>query len=171
MGVQTRCEFEKNIQPYNSFILIGEKAGKKGLINNTGHGLTQFEYEEIQYWSDSVALVKQDYSWQLIDIFKNEKIGQKMKSFHYVRNDDVEKVIIGLVENGYGVFSNRKGEVISPTFNDVINLGTDKAPIYFTEKHVEEAEFYVVIYYDADGNLLYKQAFEGKDYPLIYCEQ
>lgn len=171
LGVKASNEFDKNIQPYNSFILIGEKDGKKGLTNNTGHPLTEFEFEEINFWSDSVALVKQNFSWHFIDIFENKKVGPKMKSYHFVRNDDLEKVIIGYVENGYGVFSNRKGEVIAPTFNDIINLGSPTEPVYFTEKHVEEAEFYVVIYYDKNGALLYKQAFEGEDYPLIYCEQ
>jgi hypothetical protein len=42
-------------------------------------------------------------------------------------------------------------------------------PLYFTEKQVEEAGIYVVIYYDKDGRQLRKQVFETDEYEKIYC--
>ena len=72
-------------------------------------------------------------------------------------------------ENYYGIISNRNGLVIPPTFHDIINLGTAEMPFYFTEKSVEEAGIYVVIYYDHTGKLVRRQAYEEEDYDRIYC--
>ena len=42
--------------------------------------------------------------------------------------------------------------------------------MYFAEKYIIEADFYVVIYYDATGKILRKQIFtEAEEYDKIYC--
>jgi hypothetical protein len=41
--------------------------------------------------------------------------------------------------------------------------------LYFTEKHIEEASMYVVIYYDREGKFLRKEAYSSEDYERIYC--
>jgi hypothetical protein len=55
------------------------------------------------------------------------------------------------------------------TFTDIINLGSKDDPLYFTEKHVEEASIFVVIYYDRNGKLIRRQAYEPEEYEKIYC--
>ena len=64
-----------------------------------------------------------------------------------------------------------KGELIHDTkFNDIINIGTVENPVYFAEKYIIEADFYVIIYYDAKGKILRKQIFtEEAEYEKIYC--
>jgi hypothetical protein len=41
--------------------------------------------------------------------------------------------------------------------------------MYFTEKHVEEASIFVVIYYNSEGKLLRKEIYDQDDYEKIYC--
>ena len=59
--------------------------------------------------------------------------------------------------------------VITPTFNDIVNIGSKKKPVYFAEKFIREALFYVVIYYDSKGRILRKQVFNEEEYNSIYC--
>jgi hypothetical protein len=59
---------------------------------------------------------------------------------------------------------------VGATFNDIINIGTQGTPVYFCEKFIIEADFYVVIYYDAKGKILRKQIFtDPEEYEKIYC--
>ena len=171
LNVKVDAEYDRNIVPYNAKLLVAEKDGKLGFVQNDGKEVSGFEFEDIKFWQDSVALVKSNYLWRYFDIYDNNIRGGGYKSYHYQMNTPEEIVIIARGEQGYGVFSNIRGEIIAPTFNDLINVGSTADPIYFTEKHVEEAEFYVVIYYDKMGQIIRKQAFEAADYMLIYCEQ
>jgi len=52
----------------------------------------------------------------------------------------------------------------------VINVCTNDSPFYFTEKQVEEAGIYVVIYYNADGKLVRRQALEEEEYEKLVCD-
>jgi hypothetical protein len=72
-------------------------------------------------------------------------------------------------DNNFGVISNLSGVVIPATFSDILNVGSADEPLYFTEKHVEEASLFVVIYYDEKGKFLYREAYEIEDYERIYC--
>lgn len=171
LGVKVAAEYDRNIVPYNTQLLVAEKDGKLGFVEGAGKEISDFEFEEVRFWQDSVALVKVNYLWRYYDIYERELKAGGYKSYQYQLNSPEEIVIIARGDNGYGVYSNTRGEIIAPTFNDLINVGSTADPIYFTEKHVEEAEFYVVIYYDKDGEIIRKQAFESSEYMLIYCEQ
>lgn len=105
----------------------------------------------------------------LIDIESGKIVLDKIKDFKWVNNNGQEKVAIVHQENMYGVFSNRRGAIIPPTFTDILNLGTQDDPLYFTEKNVEEASIFVVIYYNSDGKLIHRQAFDEDVYDRIYC--
>ncbi len=163
--------YERNLVPYNDTLVMAFKDNKYGLVYNNGTLASDFQFDEIQYWNDSLALVKTNFQWKFLAIAQNTLSEIGFKSIQETANQKGERIIIALADTGYGVFGNRRGEIISPTFNDIINLGTKENPIYFTEKHVEEAEFYVVIYYNAAGELIMKSAYEAADYTLLYCEQ
>ncbi|HZX74971.1 MAG TPA: hypothetical protein VFE57_11150, partial [Cyclobacteriaceae bacterium] len=69
-----------------------------------------------------------------------------------------------------GVVSNVHGVVLPSNFSSIANVGSAEAPLYFAEKHVEEAEIYVVIYYDQHGKLIRRQVYEEDEYDKIVCE-
>ena len=73
-------------------------------------------------------------------------------------------------ENYYGILSSVKGVMIQPSFTEIINLGDADHPFYFTEKQVEEAGIFVVVYFDSQGKLVRKQAFEEEEYDRILCQ-
>ncbi|ELR70253.1 hypothetical protein C900_03938 [Fulvivirga imtechensis AK7] len=164
------AEYDKNLSPYTPQLFIAEKGGKLGVINGANKKLTAFDYQDVRFWSDSAALVKKSDQWQLLDLVSGAVKEENIRSINFEQAAKGEVRAVVLKEGGYGVWSNIKGEIITPTFNDIVNVGTAERPVYFTEKHIHEAEFYVVIYYDAFGNILRKQAFDAKDYSLIYCD-
>jgi hypothetical protein len=166
---QIKPEYEKNINRYNAKTLIAFKNGYYGLIDWNNKPLSAFEFEEVIYWSDSVALVKKNFNWMVYNFYNKKVILDKIKKFKWVSDTEAEKILIVQQENNYGVISNKRGVVIPPTFSDIVNLGSAATPLYFTEKHVEEASIFVVIYYDKNGVQLLRQVFESDDYDRIYC--
>ncbi|MFZ2907082.1 MAG: WG repeat-containing protein [Cyclobacteriaceae bacterium] len=166
---EIKAEYDKNIVSYNPKVNIACKGGLCGLVGWDNKFITPLEFEEIRYWNDSSALVKKSFNWIIYNFVEKKMVMDKIKTFKKVQDTEGEKVLIVQQENKYGVISNRKGIIIPPTFTDIVNLGSSTAPLYFTEKHVEEASIFVVIYYDKSGVLLRRQVFETDDYEKIYC--
>lgn len=162
-------EYEKNIVPYDKTKLIAYKNGLCGLIGWDNKPMTAFDFEEILYWSDSTALVKKSFQWMLYNFIDKKIQVDKIKGYKLITDTPQEKIMIAQQENKYGVISSVRGMFIPPTFSDIINVGSSTMPLYFTEKHVEEASIFVVIYYDKNGVQLRKQVYEADDYEKIYC--
>lgn len=161
--------YEKNLVRYNQHYLIAFKGGKVGIIDWNNKPVTGFDYEEIQYWNDSTAIVKHNQNWVIYNFLDKKVVADKIRDFKWLRNDASEKIIRIHQENQYGVISNKKGVVLAATYSDILNVGSPTRPMYFTEKHVEEASIYVVIYYDENGKFLRRQIVEADDYDRIYC--
>jgi hypothetical protein len=81
-----------------------------------------------------------------------------------------ERIAIVQQDNAYGVIHSTKGMIIPLNFSDIVNVGSAEKPMYFTEKHVEEASVFVVIYYNHEGKFLRKEIYEQDDYEKIYCD-
>ena len=166
---EIKAEYEKNLIAYNSQALIASKNGLYGLVGWNGSVILPFEYEEIRYWNDSSALLKKNFNWTFYNFIERETLIDKVKKFKSVLDTRDEKILIVQQESNYGVISNRNGIIIPATFTDIVNLGSSTNPLYFTEKHVEEASIFVVIYYNKNGIQVRRQVFEIDDYERIYC--
>lgn len=161
--------YERNAVLLDKQHLVVFKEGFYGLIGWDTKPVTEFEFQEIIPWSESVIWVKRNFQWTLLNFITKEIILDRIRDFTWIRKSPEENIALVHRENYYGVISNRKGLVIPATFHDIINLGTPELPFYFTEKGVEEAEIYVVIYYDQYGKLVRRQAYEEEEYDRIYC--
>ena len=106
----------------------------------------------------------------LVDFKTNEVLIDKVRAFTWIRKSATENLLRIQRESFYGIISSTKGMIIPPTFHEVINLGTGDQPFYFTEKQVEEAGIYVVIYYNAEGKLVRRQALEEDEYEKLVCD-
>lgn len=168
---EIKSEYEKNITRYNAARMIAFKNGFYSLIGWDNKPVVPFEFEEIRYWSDSSALVKKNFNWIIYNFVEKKIILDKIKTFKWVLDTDQEKIMILQQENSYGVMSNKRGVIIPATFTDIVNLGSATVPLYFTEKHVEEASIFVVIYYDKNGKQLRRQVYEAEDYERVYCSK
>lgn len=163
-------DYQRNLIPLNTKNLIVYKNGFYGLISFDTKPITAFEFSEVQPWSDSVIWVKKDFQWKLLNYYTKKIVIDQVKSFTWITNSVEEKVARILRENYYGIISNRKGLLIPSAFTEIINLGTAEEPFYFTEKEVEEAGIFVVVYFNKEGKLVRRQAYEEEEYERILCE-
>lgn len=162
-------EYDKNLIVYDNQRLIAFRNNTCALIGWDNKPITPFEYEEIIYWNDSSAIVKRNFQWLIYNFMEKRIVADKIRSYKMVNDSPQEKIMIIQQENKYGVLSSTRGMIIPPTFSDIVNVGSAGAPLYFTEKHVEEASIFIVIYYDKNGVQLKKYVYEGDDYEKIYC--
>lgn len=164
-----KAAYERNVAFFSESILIVYKDGYYGFVDREAKPLSAFEFDEVKPWSDSSAFVRKNYRWLIYDIYTRKVTQSQIKDYQLIKDDPKEKIAIIHKENEYGVISSSKGIIIPPTFSDVLNLGTAEKPIYFTEKNVEEADLFVVIYYDENGQLIRRHIYEADEYDRIYC--
>jgi hypothetical protein len=162
-------QYDKNVIFYNPSLLAAYRDGYYGFVNWDNKFLTKTEYDEVQHWNDSIALVKKKNLWSLLDIALTKEVQQGIRDLEYIHDTPDEKLAIVKQNLFFGVWSNRYGYIVPATFTYLKNVGSTDEPVYFTEKHVEEASLFVVIYYDAQGAMLMRRVYEEEDYEKIVC--
>lgn len=167
-GIEIKPQYDIGLRLYNDSLFIASKNGHLGLIDKNNKEILPFQFNQIAFWNDSLALVKADYQWAVYNILTKKAELEGISSLKYV-SDDIDKQAIISKEGQYGVISNHNLVLLPPTYDDVLNLGRSEQPIYFAEKRVREAGLFVVIYYNGEGEVIHKQTFSEEDYDHIYC--
>lgn len=169
-GKLIKPQYDKNLTPYTGSLVVAFRDGLYGFIDWNNKPSGNFEFEEIRYWNDTAALVRQNQLWNIMDVNSKEILESDIQEIRMIRDLQDEKLAIVKQRNSYGVLSNRRGAVIPVSFSDLVNVGPADDHFYFTEKHVEEAAIFVVIYYDKAGKLVRREVYEeAEDYEKIYC--
>jgi hypothetical protein len=161
--------FSKNLSLYNNNVLSAYKDGFYGFIGWSNKPLSKFEFNEIQFWNDTTALVKKNFQWMLYEIKTRKVLLNEIKHIALVRNTLTEKLAIVHQGVNYGVMHNQRGIILPFSFTDVVNVGSADTPLFFTEKKVEEAPVFIVIYYNDQGKVLRTEVYDPDDYDKIYC--
>lgn len=162
-------EYEKNIARYSKEILTVFKDGLWGFATADNKLLSKIAYQEIIAWTDSVALVKQENEFLFLDVFTGKPLMEKIRSFTIIRNEPGDRLFIIRQQEEMGVKSSKSGWAIPLKFSDVVNVGSADNPVFFTEKHVQEASLFVVMYYNTGGQLIRREIYEQDEYDHIYC--
>ncbi|MFC2125409.1 tol-pal system YbgF family protein [Bacteroidota bacterium] len=171
IGLKISPQYDVSPRPYNDQLIIAARDRLYGFIDHTNTDVTPFEFTDIQYWNDSTALCRTAYdAWILYDIYDQSVDIDGITNFHTISQSPKERIILFTSEEQFGIASNLRGLIINPSFSDIVNIGNINDPIYFTEKYIPEAEFFVVIYYNKSGEILRKQVFTQAEYGNIYCE-
>ncbi|MEH0157862.1 WG repeat-containing protein [Limibacter armeniacum] len=171
-GVTIPPSYDVLLKPYgNSDSVFIAKKGNYGLIDIQDEPIVDFEYDELKYWNDSVALVHHSGKWKLLNIKGKYFLPEVFESFRLVKETDDETVLITYRSTGYGVLSNKRGRIIIEEFSDIINLGTVEEPIYFVERSISQVGLYVILYFDKDGKLLKENILRERAYQNIVCPE
>jgi hypothetical protein len=168
-GINITPTYDKLIEAYSDSILIATKGKSKGFINTANKQLSAFDYDEIQFFTKEVALARIESEWFLHRIEDESLLVEGILDFEILNTDSKEKSLLITTESGKGIYSSTQKELIPATYSDIRILGTAEYPIYFAVKIVKEANIYVVIYFDKNGNKLFTQTFKQEEYFKIAC--
>ncbi len=163
--------FKQGLKAYGDNYFIAVKDTQYGLIDKKGVPVTAFSYDAILPWNNEMALVKQSFHFQLIDIANSEEKIDLIKDYQNIGRSGSQEHVLVLRDNFYGLV-NKAGEwVLEDSYDHIENVGSYENPIYFTEKYIEEAEYHILLYYDGSGKLIHKSVVEGDIIDEIYCDQ
>lgn len=168
-GLTIAPSYESLITPYADTVLMAREDNLIGFINHKNESLSGFDFDEVKYWNDSIALVRIEQEWLLHDIASEEAVYEGIEEYTYLEESETEKRILVTKASGKGIYSASRGELIETTYDDIKVLGTTEVPIYFAVKIVAEANIYVVIYFDRDGNKLFTMTYQQDRYFDIAC--
>lgn len=162
--------YDRNVQFLTADLLLTGQAGKKGVVQRSGEVVMPFEWEDVRPWTESLLWVKRNQNWQLLDWRTRRAVYDRVRSFQTIFESGREVCVLVKREGGEGVFSNLRGELIPPTFSEVIYLGDERTPLYLAAKNVKEAGIVVVAYFDQHGTLVRRQAYENDELEQLICE-
>lgn len=163
-------KYDTRVRFFNQKLLVATSKSKEGLVDYTGKTVLPLEYDKVLPWTDSLVMARKNGMWAISTPDGKNSLFTPFINYQVERSDKEETVLKIYTNEGYGILSNKRGIVLKPTYNDLINLGSDVHPLYFAEKHVKEAEFFVVIYADANGAPFKSQAFRAGEYDKIFCQ-
>ena len=162
--------YDRNVVPYARDWAVCYRQGAYGFCRWDDREVSGLEFDEVQHWNDSIALVRRGGQWSFYDIAEGTYKAQGLRAVSPLRNTKGEKLAIVQRDKSYGVVDAQGDELIPATFSEVVNLGNPETPLFFTEKHIREASLFVVIYYDHTGKMLRKEIYDDvNDYDKIYC--
>ena len=167
-GLLVDPSYDFNIRIYNDSTLIAGKDGKFGLIDLKENEIIPFNNQQIIYWNSQQALVQKEDNWYLQSFFGDSTL---VKDFEFIINSPVEKRMIFLGEDGYGLISSQEGIIIDPVFSEIINIGTAEEPFYLASKYMEQAGLHVLVYYNHKGERVRRQALTEEEFDKIICEK
>lgn len=162
--------YDRNVQFLTSDLLLTGQAGKKGVVQRSGQVVMPFEWEDVRQWTDSLLWVKKSQGWQLVDWRTNRVVYDRVRMFQPLFESAQEVCVLVKREGGEGVFSSLRGEIIPPTFSEVLYLGDERTPLYLAAKNVKEAGIVVVAYFDQRGTLVRRHAYENDELEQLICE-
>lgn len=168
--VLLRMDYQEKIKAYNDELFIVNENGQYGLLNKLNELRVEPEFEQIEYWSDTSFLGLQNGSWSIVHMSDDRELLSDINYYEYIKNTSKEKILLIRKEEGYGVFHSEKGLIVPTVFHDVMNLGNDETQLYFTETAVSEADIYVVVYYDTNGEKIHSEAYREEVYEDLVCE-
>jgi hypothetical protein len=169
--IQIMPQYDAMLRPFNDSLLLACVNDNWGLIDASNRRVLDFNYKEIHPWNQDRVLVRtHDDMFNIIDLRSRLPVYGGIERYQLIRDDSEEKIAVVLRRSQHGVISNRRGEVISPGFTDIINLGTQENPVYLAQRTIREAEFIVAVYYGADGSILKRLAMTEDEFDRIYCD-
>lgn len=149
---------------------IAARQGKYGLIGTDNKPLSEFIFDEIQFWQNEVALVRQQQTWYLYHIIEKRYIYKPMDDISYIHQSPEEIVLKVYIDKMYGILSNIKGQVINCDYEDLANVGSDTLPLYVGEKYIDDADIYLVFYINREGKSMRRQIFNPSNYQRMLCD-
>jgi len=167
-GKLIKPKFDAVLKNYNDTLLVA-KQNKLGFINLSGNTISNFEFDDIQYWNDTSALVLHQEKWKIYLIQNRRFTDDIFESYKILIETDSEKTITTYRSSGYGLLSNQKGRLLPEAYSQIYNIGSPQKPFYWVESHVQRTEIYVVLFVNEHGEIVRKDILTPEEYEKLAC--
>lgn len=168
--------YESALKPYtegdSSLYYIAKKRDKLGLIDWKNKIKIPFSFTEIQFWSDTVALVKNSKEkYFFYNIAKKAIIDTiSFDEIKIIKRSNENITMIVQRDSKYGIWSSSLGEILPIDYNLIYNVGSEKRNVFFAQKALEENDNHEVLYIAEDKKVIWKTEMSELDYHRLLCE-
>jgi WG containing repeat len=111
--------FDSNLLPYSKGWIIARKENKLAFLKGDGTNHTAFDFDEIEYWSDTVALTKKAGKRSLYSIKRMKVEMDNIAKIQPLPTDRKEPIAIIRQNNRYGLIGNASGILIKPEYEEL----------------------------------------------------
>ena len=146
--------FESNLIKYNQEWTIGRKENKLAFINPETKNPV-FEFDEINFWTDSVALVKVNGKKALYSIFNKKIIMDNIGTFQIVNEFNNRRFAILSQGNLLGVIGGESETILKPEFEELTFQRVNDTLVFIAMKPLPGKEV-EIFYFDRDGKTIKK---------------
>lgn len=167
----TKPVYDRNVHVLGAELLVTGQGGRKGVILRSGKIIFPFELEDVKRWTDSLLWIRKNQLWQLVDWRTGRVAYDRVRSFQPLFQSEDEICVLVKRDGGEGVFSSVQGELIPPTFSEVMYLGDEFVPFYLAAKNVYEAGLVVVAYFDRNGKRVRRHAYDDAEIEQLVCDE
>jgi hypothetical protein len=145
---------DSNPAPYSSQFSIGRKGNKAGFISlNNLNKKIDFNFDEITYWTDSLALVKRNNRTSIYSIFNKKTILDSLSSIKIISNSNLDQLAIFSKKGLTGLIDRLNGIIIKPEFDELTFQQVDGELLFIGMKKLGETES-EIYYLDSSGKAL-----------------
>lgn len=148
---------------------LAKKGNAYGVVDIQKKEIISFNYDAIRIWNDTSYLVTKGLQNWIVN--KNEEeLYAPVESIRPMINNDEHAIYKFIKDGRYGLLSTKYGELLSPEFTDILNIGNDTQPLFFSDQHLDKAGFHVVSYVNQYGKLVLAKAYTREVFDRILCD-
>jgi hypothetical protein len=162
-------QYDRALVPLNDSLFIASKNEKYGIVNALDEVFLPFQFSDIKPYNDSLLVVTTNYVQAFINLNSKRTLIDRLSSFELMFNRPNEEILLIERNGNYGIFSTRRGLILDPTFSEVLNIGSTIAPIFRATKYISEADLFILLYYNANGELFKKVVLSAQQFDRLNC--
>jgi hypothetical protein len=116
--------------------------------------------------------VQENNDWQLLHIGRNEAVLDGILDFKWLREPLSSRGGLAIVETqeGYGIISSAGGMLAPPIYDDIQNLGTPDAPLFYLERRYRDQGFYDITYLNQWGKPIFENRYTQAEWEMLLCD-
>ncbi|HEY8400377.1 MAG TPA: hypothetical protein VIK89_03895, partial [Cytophagaceae bacterium] len=157
-GVRLEAESEETILPFASGIYKVKKQNGYILTDKGGKAIIPAYSDDILPFSDSLFLLQKNQEWSLMQIRNNENKLSGIMSQQIVDSGNEKFLIYADTSGKVGIYSSLKGVLQSPSYDEVVFIGTRKTPVFLARLKSETEDVISYYYINKYGRII----FEGR---------
>jgi len=140
-----------------------------GISDSKGEALLEADFESIEFFNDSTAIVEEEGEIGILNIYQNEYLHEGIDTWEKVFYTEEQFYIIRK-KAGYGVLNQLGEEIIPFIFNELMAYKSKGQLYWLAERRLSEINYIVIAYFDKNGSVLFKEGLNFDDYLQTACD-
>jgi outer membrane protein assembly factor BamD (BamD/ComL family) len=161
--------FDSNLRLYNEDWIIGRRENKLGFLKPDGIGKPSFEFDEIDYWNDTLALVKQNGKRAIRSIKNRRNVIQNITSLEFIESTGPERLALYAENKIYGLIGTASGIIIPPQFEEVTYQTLNGVIVLIGMKSINDTDAELT-YVLTNGQVIRKQILNKEIAYDLLCD-